>query len=148
MADNTDNSAELSSALLRIVSAIVSGYVRHNQLPISGLPAIITSVHGTLDSLIRVTRFDRTGAETAMVSIKKSITPDYIVCLEDGKKLKMLKRYLRSRYNLTPDQYRTRWGLPANYPMVAPNYAATRSALAKKTGLGRKVNTPKRRKRA
>jgi predicted transcriptional regulator len=82
------------------------------------------------------------------VPIKKSITPDYVICLEDGKKLKMLKRYLRSRYSLSPEQYRTKWGLPHDYPMTAPNYAATRSMLARKTGLGRMDRAPKKRKRS
>jgi predicted transcriptional regulator len=79
--------------------------------------------------------------------VKKSITPDYVICLEDGKKLKMLKRYLRSRYGLSPEQYRAKWNLPHDYPMTAPNYATLRSNFAKKIGLGRKQRTPKKRKR-
>ena len=98
---------------------------------------MIKSVHGTLGGLSGRRRRDGGGSHKPAVPIKRSITPEYIICLEDGKKLKMLKRYLRSNYNLTPEEYRAKWGLPADYPMVAPNYAKQRSDFAKKIGLGR-----------
>jgi predicted transcriptional regulator len=101
------------------------------------LPNLIRQVHATLTTL------DQGATDTALrpqpaVPVKKSVTPDYIICLEDGRKLKMLKRHLKTAYNMTPEDYRTRWGLPADYPMVAPNYARQRSTLAKKIGLGTK----------
>ena len=120
--------------MLRMVTEIVSAYVSKNPVAPEDLPAVIKSVHATLGGF---------GGESAMpqhppaIAIKKSVTPDYIVCLEDGKKLKMLKRYLRARYDLTPDAYRAKWNLPADYPMVAPNYAARRSEFAKQSGLGK-----------
>ncbi len=125
--------------LLKLASQIVSAYVSNNTLSTNDLPDIIRAVHNTLNDL-------ENGLEplnhnlTPVVSIKKSITPDYIICLEDGKKLKMLKRYLRSQYGMSPEDYRARWGLPPDYPMVAPNYAAQRSRLAKQIGLGRGAN--------
>jgi len=102
------------------------------------LPRLIATVHETLAKLGTEEAAEK---PTPAVSIKQSVTPDYIVCLEDGKKQKMLKRHLRTAHELTPDDYRKRWGLPPDYPMVAPNYAATRSALAKKIGLGRRAGT-------
>jgi predicted transcriptional regulator len=112
------------------------------------LPNVIKSVHATLGSI----QGAESGAPTRApaVPVKKSVTPDYIVCLEDGKKMKMLKRHLMTDHKLTPDQYRARWGLPSSYPMVAANYAKTRSALAKKIGLGQKRSMPRKmgRKRA
>src|SRR3954471_9046435 len=119
----------------RQVTEIVSAYVSKNPLPPEDLPAFIKSVHASLTG--------SGGGETApagkppAVPVKKSVTPDYIVCLEDGKKLKMLKRYLRARYKMSPDEYRKRWNLPPDYPMVAPNYAQRRSDFAKKIGLGK-----------
>ena len=122
--------------LVELTAGIVSAYVGKNNVTVADLPSLIQEVH---DALSRVaTRGvvpDREESKPA-VAVKKSVTPDYIVCLEDGKKLKMLKRHLRSTYNMTPDEYRAKWGLPADYPMVAPNYAAARSQLAKKMGLG------------
>ena len=122
--------------LLRMTTEVAAAYVSNNNLPSSQLPDVIRTIH---ESLAALSGAPGAAAEppTPAVAIKKSITPDYIVCLEDGKKLKMLKRHLRSTYNMTPDEYRHRWGLPADYPMVAPNYAAQRSAFAKKIGLGR-----------
>jgi predicted transcriptional regulator len=121
--------------LLELTTQIVSAHVSNNSIPAEGLPALIQSVFKTLGG---------TGVSGAppekpkpAVPVKSSVFPDYIVCLEDGKKLKMLKRHLATSYQLTPAQYRERWGLPASYPMVAPNYAARRSALAKNLGLGR-----------
>lgn len=124
--------------LLALTTEIVASHVSNNDVPVNELPQLIKQIYGTLSDL--TSGADPAVAEEARprpaVSIKKSVTPDHIVCLEDGKKLKMLKRHLMTSYKLTPDQYRQRWGLPADYPMVAPNYAKQRSQLAKKIGLG------------
>ena len=120
--------------LLALTTEIVASHVSNNDVPVSELPQLIKQIYGTLSGLS--SEADALAAPQPAVSIKKSVTPDYIVCLEDGKKLKMLKRHLMTSYKLTPDQYRQRWGLPADYPMVAPNYALQRSQLAKKIGLG------------
>ena len=138
--------AEGSSELLKLVSEIVASYVSNNPVPVSELPAMIRSVHATLGGLSGSLAIDAVTSQKPAVAIKKSITPEYLICLEDGKKLKMLKRYLRSRYGLSPDQYRTKWGLPADYPMVASNYAAQRSEFAKKIGLGRTAPAKGRRR--
>ena len=120
-----------------LTAHIVSAYVSHNTTPASEIPALIGQIHA---ALVRISggHAEPTAAEAAKpaVSVKKSVTPDYIVCLEDGKKFKSLKRHLRAQYNMTPEQYREKWGLAADYPMVAPNYAAARSRLAKQMGLG------------
>jgi len=133
--------------LLKLASDIVSAYVSNNPLPVGELPAMIKSVHATLGSLTGGVAGEIATSQKPAVTVKKSITPEFLICLEDGKKLKMLKRYLRSRYGLTPDQYRTKWGLPAEYPMVASNYAAQRSEFAKKIGLGRSAPEKKSRRR-
>jgi len=138
--------AEGSGELLKLVSEIVASYVSNNPVPVSELPAMIRSVHATLGGLSGSLAIDAVTSQKPAVTIKKSITPEYLICLEDGKKLKMLKRYLRSRYGLSPDQYRTKWGLPADYPMVASNYAAQRSEFAKKIGLGRTAPAKGRRR--
>ena len=120
--------------ILKQVTEIVAAYLSKNEVAAADLPALIKSVHDTLGGFGGA---DAGGPGKApAVPIKKSVTPDFIICLEDGKKLKMLKRYLRARYGLTPDAYRAKWNLPSDYPMVAPNYAAQRSAMAKKIGLG------------
>ena len=124
-------------AIRRQVTEIVAAYVSKNPLPPEELPAFIKSVHASLTG-IGATQSGAAGKPPA-VPVKKSVTPDYIVCLEDGKKLKMLKRYLRARHGLTPEAYRAKWNLPADYPMVAPNYAARRSQFAKQFGLGKPV---------
>ena len=125
-----------SSDLLKLTVEIVSAHVSNNSLPASELPQLISQVHSSLsDTGKSVNSKER---PTPAVSVKKSVMPDYIVCLEDGKKLKMLKRHIKNRYDLTPDEYRERWGLSPDYPMVAPNYASQRSDLAKKIGLGTK----------
>ncbi len=126
---------EKDTSSLESVSKIVSAYVSNNSLPLDELPDLITTIHETLQNP------DQAAASPPepAVPIKKSIRPDYVICLEDGRKLKMLKRHLRTAYNMTPDQYRLKWGLPSDYPMVAPKYAARRSELAKKIGLGRKA---------
>ena len=128
--------------LLPLVTEVVAAKLSNGKTPSSELAALIQSVYQVLDEL----RINGTPAElpAPAVPIKRSVTPDYIVSLEDGRKLKTLKRYLRTSFDMTPDQYRRRWGLPADYPMVAPNYAKKRSQLAKKAGLG----TQPRRKRA
>jgi predicted transcriptional regulator len=132
--------------ILKLASDIVAAYVSNNPVPVGDLPAMIKSVHSTLGGLSGAPGGEFVTGQKPAVPIKKSMTPDYLICLEDGKKLKMLKRYLRSRYKLTPDQYRMKWGLPADYPMVASNYAARRSEFAKKIGLGR-TSTSKTRKK-
>lgn len=124
-----------SDALLQLTSIIFRAYVSSNAVPVAELPALLRSVHGTLRAL--AAGMDIPPPLKPAVSIKRSITQEYLICLEDGGRFKMLKRYLRARYDLSPEQYRTKWGLPLDYPMTAPNYAAQRSALAKKFGLGR-----------
>ena len=121
-----------------LVADIVSAYVTKNNVSVSDLPALIRSVHTSLASLGQPD-VAPDPVLTPAVPIRKSVHPDYIICLEDGKKLKMLKRHLMSSYNLTPDEYRRKWGLPDDYPMVAPTYAKSRSALAIKLGLGRRA---------
>ena len=143
---NQAAAAEGSSDLLKLVSEIVASYVSNNPVPVSELPAMIRSVHATLGGLSGAMAMGAVTSQKPAVTIKKSITPEYLICLEDGKKLKMLKRYLRSRYGLSPDQYRAKWGLPADYPMVASNYAAQRSEFAKKIGLGRSAPAKGRRR--
>ena len=141
-----ENGEGLSSAeLLRMTSDVVAAYVRNNPLPTTELSSVIQTVHSSLAALNGIGEAKPEPAKPA-VSIRRSVTPDYIVCLEDGKKLKMLKRHLRTTYDMTPEEYRAKWGLPADYPMVAPNYAKQRSAFAKKIGLGRGAKT-RRKKR-
>ena len=123
--------------LLRMTTDVVAAYVSNNTLPTGQLADIIASVYSSLRALDHSLAEARGEALRPAVPVRKSITPDYLICLEDGKKLKMLKRHLRSTYGLTPDAYRAKWGLPADYPMVAPNYAEQRSAFAKQIGLGR-----------
>jgi predicted transcriptional regulator len=136
-----------SDDLLKLASDIVAAYVSNNPIPVTEVPGMIKSVHATLGSLSTGMPSEPASSQKPAVPVKKSVTPEYIVCLEDGKKLKMLKRYLRSRYNLNPDEYRAKWGLSADYPMVAPNYAAQRSEFAKKIGLGRTAPVTKGRRR-
>lgn len=126
-----------NAELLEMTTDIVASFVANNPVPASGLPDLIETVHHTVQELASDAPAAPPRPDPA-VPISKSITPDHIICLEDGRKLKMLKRYLRSRFNLTPEEYRKRWGLPSDYPMVAPNYAKRRSAFAKEIGLGRK----------
>ena len=127
--------SENDTSTIVLVSEIVSAYVSKNSLPPSELPQLIKTVHDALNSPEQGT----SSAPEPAVPIKKSIRPDYVICLEDGKKLKMLKRHLRTAYDMSPDEYRQKWGLASDYPMVAPKYAARRSELAKKIGLGRKA---------
>ncbi len=128
---------------LELVSQIVSAFVSNNTLPSNELPQLIRTVHEALEKPGQAALFPPEPA----VPIKKSVQPDYVICLEDGKKLKMLKRHLRTAFDMSPDQYRQKWGLPSDYPMVAPKYAATRSELAKKIGLGRKAGSKVKGKR-
>ena len=136
MSENTANT--LQSELLQMAVEVVSAYVSNNTLPTGQIQDVINTVYSSLRSLSDGQPELVAEALKPVVPIKKSVTPDYIVCLEDGKKLKMLKRHLRTTYNLTPEDYRAKWGLPSDYPMVAPNYAAQRSDFAKRIGLGRK----------
>ena len=130
--DTQDNFGE---TLITLTADIVSAHVSNNSVAVSDLPLLISNVHGALSGLGDAPEAPAPKLEPA-VSIRSSIKPDYVVCLEDGKKLKMLKRHLMTHYNLTPDQYRQKWGLNADYPMVAPNYAEQRRTLAKSIGLG------------
>jgi len=134
----TDNTPKVNPQdLLEMSSQIVSAHVSNNTISVADIPVLIQQVYQTLASVDanRSKDFDR---PQPAVPVKKSVTDEHIVCLEDGKKLKMLKRHLKSSYNMTPEQYRERWGLSADYPMVAPNYAKKRSSLAMEIGLGRK----------
>ena len=139
MSDTTD-----AENYIELAADIVSAYVSNNSVSANDLAALISDVHGALQ---------RVGAGVVeiiveplkpAVPLKKSVSPEFIICLEDGKKFKSLKRHLRTQYNLTPEQYREKWGLPVDYPMVAPNYAAARSALAKQMGLGQQRRRPRR----
>ena len=123
--------------VLGMTTGIVSSFVSNNTVPASELPGLIRSVH---DAISHLSAGGCTEGEalSPAVPVSKSITPDFLICLEDGRKLKMLRRYLRSRYSMTPEEYRERWNLPADYPMVAPNYAKLRSKHAKNIGLGKK----------
>lgn len=128
----TDDKTE---TLIALTADIVSAHVSNNSVSVSDLPLLIQSVHGALNSLGDTPAQPEARPEPA-VSIRSSVKPDYVVCLEDGKKLKMLKRHLMTHYQMTPEEYRAKWGLPVDYPMVAPNYAEQRRVLAKKIGLG------------
>jgi predicted transcriptional regulator len=125
-----------TNELVELTAEIVSAYVSNNTVVASDLPGLISDIHQALSRAAANTTPPEREELKPAVSLKKSVTPDYIVCLEDGKKFKSLKRHLRTHYNLSPEEYREKWGLPHDYPMVAPNYAAARSALAKKMGLG------------
>ncbi len=124
--------------ILKMASDVVAAYVGNNTMPADQVADVIKIVYNSLQTLSTGETEAPAERPKPAVSIRSSIKPDYIVCLEDGKKLKMLKRHLRAAYNMTPDEYRTKWNLPADYPMVAPNYAQQRSQFAKKIGLGRK----------
>ena len=139
MADNPGD-----GSFIELTANIVSAYVSNHSVPSADIPALITQVHSALKRVSGGATEIPVEPLKPAVPIKRSINSDYIVCLEDGKKLKMLKRYLRTRYGLTPESYRAKWNLPADYPMTAPNYAAKRSDFAKQIGLGK----PSRKKRA
>jgi predicted transcriptional regulator len=123
--------------ILRMTAEVVAAYVGNNSLSAMQLPEVINTVYGTLNRVNGAATHPDGQQKKAAIPVRRSITPDYIVCLEDGKKLKMLKRHLRTVYGLSPDEYRAKWRLPTDYPMVAPNYSKQRSAFAKKIGLGR-----------
>lgn len=132
----TADDAGKKSPLVELAAQIVAAYVSKNAVEQADLPRLIADVHRALE---RAAAANHPAAEARpAVTVKKSITPDYLICLEDGKKFKSLKRHLRTHFNLTPEQYREKWGLPPDYPMVAPNYATSRSKLAKNMGLGHK----------
>lgn len=133
-------------SVLRMTTDIVSAYVSKNVLPAQQIPDLINAVYTSLTGLNGTPREQPAEPQKPAVAIRKSVTPEYIICLEDGKKLKMLKRHLRSTYGMSPEEYRAKWGLPQDYPMVAPNYAAQRSEFAKKIGLGRSSGRPAKRK--
>ncbi len=147
MAQNSENNGVRSDDILKLATEIVAAYVSNNPIPASEVPAMIKSVHSTLGGLGAGLQGEAPSTQKPAIPVKRSVNPDYIVCLEDGKKLKMLKRYLRSNYSMTPEEYRAKWGLPADYPMVAPNYAAQRSEFAKKIGLGRTASSSARRRK-
>jgi predicted transcriptional regulator len=126
-----------SELLITLTSDIVAAHVSNNSVAVSDVSSLIQNVHAALSALNQPVVAPEVKPEPA-VSVRSSIKPDYIICLEDGKKLKMLKRHLMTHYQMTPEDYRAKWGLPADYPMVAPNYAEQRRSLAKKIGLGTK----------
>lgn len=136
--------------LLELTAQIVAAHVSNNSVALPDVPSLIEQVHRTLSGLGNAPAAPAPVAERPQpaVPVKKSVTDEYLVCLEDGKKLKMLKRHLKTAYDMTPEQYRERWGLPSDYPMVAPNYAKHRSSLAKKIGLGTKPRVGRQRRSA
>lgn len=138
MSDN--NSAIEQSDVIHLASDIVAAYVSNNKVNADQLPSLIQEIYSAVSALADEDHVLAANREPA-VPIAKSVTPDFVICLEDGKKLKMLKRYLRTHYNLSPEEYRRKWGLPADYPMVAPNYAKRRSQFAKDIGLGTAATT-------
>lgn len=139
---------ENQSNLIDLTAEIVSAYVSNNSVAAQELPNLISEVHAALSKTNGGEPEPEPEPLKPAVPIKKSITPDYLICLEDGKKFKSLKRHLRTHYNLSPEEYRERWNLPSDYPMVAPNYAAARSELAKRMGLGQQRKKPTRARKA
>ena len=134
MVDNN----EMQETLITLTADIVAAHVSNNSVAVNDLPTLISNIHGALSALSGPAPVVEEAKQEPAVSVRASIKPDYIVCLEDGKKLKMLKRHLMTHYQMTPEQYRAKWSLPADYPMVAPNYAEQRRTLAKSIGLGTK----------
>lgn len=124
--------------IVDLTADVVSAYVSNNTIVASELPNLIQEVHKALSTAVENAKVPSVPQQKPAISVKRSVTPDYIICLEDGKKFKSLKRHLRTHYNLSPEEYREKWNLPSDYPMVAPNYAAARSRLAKQMGLGQK----------
>src|SRR5215831_19338928 len=137
--DNT----EQTNDLLTLTTEIVAAHVSNNTVGVGDLPQLINQVYSSLANIGNAPAAPAPVRPQAAIGVKKSVQPDYIVCLEDGKKLKMLKRHLKTAYNMTPEAYRERWGLSADYPMVAPNYARQRSRLAKEIGLGTRARLPR-----
>lgn len=132
----TDNTM-MNADLLEQVTEIVSAYVSHNSISMADLPALIASTHSSLRSLSETASVEAVEELKPAVPVKKSVTPDFIICLDDGKKFKSMKRHIAG-LGMTPDEYRAKWGLPSDYPMVAPNYSMARSSMAKSIGFGRK----------
>ncbi len=137
MTDEVNDKASREE-VLRMAVDVVAAYLSNNQVASAQIPDVISSVFQSLSDLDVTPSETKAEPQRPAVPVRKSVTPDYIICLEDGKKLKMLKRHLQTTYNMSPDEYRTKWSLPADYPMVAPNYAKQRSDFAKRIGLGRK----------
>lgn len=127
---------EEKSEIIEMTADIVSAYVGNNSVAATDLPTLIQSVHRALAGVASGTEVAEAAPKEPAVPIKRSITPEYLICLEDGRKFKSLKRHLRTKYNMSPEEYRAKWNLPKDYPMVAPNYAKARSDLAKQMGLG------------
>jgi predicted transcriptional regulator len=136
--ENTDSYSMKSDALIELTADVVSAYVSNNPVPAADLPGLIAEIHAALGRVGGTPEQAPAEKQKPAVNPKKSVHDEYIICLDDGKKFKSLKRHLMTHYGMTPDQYREKWGLDPSYPMVAPNYAAARSQLAKKMGLGRK----------
>lgn len=134
--DERPDEAKNDDGLLGLTTQVVVAYLKNNPVASADVPSIIASVHAALKGLDGVSAEAPEEKPTPAVPVRRSITPDYLICLEDGRKLKTLKRHLRAAYNMTPEEYRAKWGLAADYPMVAPNYAKQRSRLAKQIGLG------------
>jgi predicted transcriptional regulator len=139
--DMNESPARSTDMLIELTADVVAAYVSNNPVPVSELPNLIADIHAALGRVGGASEQVPVDKQKPAVNPKRSVHDDYIVCLEDGKKFKSLKRHLMTHYNLTPDQYREKWGLDSSYPMVAPNYAAARSQLAKKMGLGRKAKS-------
>lgn len=137
MPEQQDDAAIHAEDVMRMTTDIVASFVSNNTIPAETVPDVIRRVHEAVHGLSAAGEEKPVEKQKPAVPVSRSITPDYLVCLEDGKKLKMLKRYLRSNYDMTPDDYRRKWGLAADYPMVAPNYSKRRSEFAKEIGLGR-----------
>lgn len=131
------------SEVIEMTADIVSAFVSNNSVPAGELPALIQSVHRALSGVSTTPEVVESAPREPAVPVKKSVNPDFIVCLEDGRKFKSLKRHLRTKYNMSPEEYRSKWGLPKDYPMVAPNYAKARSDLAKQMGLGQGGRAPR-----
>ncbi|MEP9366787.1 MucR family transcriptional regulator [Xanthobacter sp. VNH20] len=131
-----ESNSALNAIYVELAAEIVAAYVSNNSVAASEIASLIETVHTSISNLTQTAKEPEVVPLTPAVSVRKSVTPDYIICLEDGKQFKSLKRHLRTRYDLTPEEYRAKWGLPSDYPMVAPNYAAARSELAKASGLG------------
>lgn len=130
--------AENKTEIVELTADIVAAYVGNNAVPSAELPNLISDVYRALNAAVDGSKPKEVVEEKPAVPVRKSVTPDFIICLEDGKKFKSLKRHLRTHYDMSPEQYREKWGLPADYPMVAPSYAEARSSLAKKMGLGQR----------
>ena len=137
-----------AASIIEMTTDVVAAYLSNNPVEAAQLPDLIRSVHQALAAVANGSAEPAAAPLEPAVPIKRSINPDYIVCLEDGRKFKSLKRHLRAQYNLTPDEYRAKWGLPKDYPMVAPNYAQARSALARQMGLGQGGRQPSKNRKA